>query len=157
MRTYNIKNKKQGFTLVEVMLVIGLIGILAGMIIVAINPVRQFKVARDTERQTHILAIMNAVNANMSEHSGIFTCMGTPRDLPTTTLAIIGSDAGALDIRDCLVPMYLGEIPKDPKIGRPYNSSTGYSTGYALGISSTTGSLIIEAQGELQSRITVGQ
>ena len=153
----SLKAHAKGFTLVEVMLVIGLIGILAGMVIVAINPVRQFKVARDTERQTHILALMNAVNANMSEHSGIFTCNGAAQDLPTTTLKLISSDQDGLDIRSCLVPAYLGELPQDPKIGRAYNTLSGYSTGYTLGISSTTGSLVLEAQGEIDARITVGR
>jgi type IV pilus assembly protein PilA len=153
----HIQVQTKGFTLVEVMLVIGLIGILAGMVIVAINPVRQFKVARDTERQTHILALMNAVNANMSEHSGIFTCNGIAQDLPTTTLKLVTSDQDGLDIRSCLVPAYLGELPQDPKTGRAYSTASGYSTGYLLGISSTTGSLILEAQGEIDSRITVGR
>lgn len=148
---------ERGFTLVEVMLVIGLIGILAGMVIVAINPARQFKVARDTERQTHLLALMNAVNANMSEHAGVFTCSGASFDLPTTTMKFVSSDAGGVDIRDCLVPIYIGELPKDPRSGRAFVAGSGYNTGYLLGVSSTTNGLMLQAQGEIDTEISISR
>jgi prepilin-type N-terminal cleavage/methylation domain-containing protein len=38
-----IKNNKKGFTLIEILVVIGIIGILATVVLVAVNPSRQFK------------------------------------------------------------------------------------------------------------------
>jgi len=46
-----VKNKK-GFTLVEVLIVIGIIAILASLVALAINPTRRFAQANDTERAT---------------------------------------------------------------------------------------------------------
>lgn len=42
------KGGKKGFTLIEILLVMGIIGLLATVVLVAINPARQFAQARDT-------------------------------------------------------------------------------------------------------------
>ena len=56
-----IKNKKSGFTLLEILLVVGIIAILAGIVIVAINPAKQLATVRNTERKSDIKQINNAL------------------------------------------------------------------------------------------------
>lgn len=55
------KTLKKGFTLLEILLVVGIIAVLAGIVIVAINPSKQLATVRDTERKSDIKQINNAL------------------------------------------------------------------------------------------------
>ena len=58
----NMKNlNKKGFTLLEILLVVAAIGILAGIVIVAINPGKQLADTRNAQRQVNVNTILNAV------------------------------------------------------------------------------------------------
>ena len=52
----NIKGvfNKKGFTLIEILVVIGIIAILAAIVVVAVNPARQFAEARNSQRQSNV-------------------------------------------------------------------------------------------------------
>lgn len=133
-------NKKLGFTLIEVLIVIGILAILAGIVLVAINPGHQFAQARDTQRASAIHAILNAVGQNMAENRGIFTCNGVEKEILTsqddnglpTTVIKSGSSQVEIDLYDCLVPKYIAEMPIDPKDGH-LKDKTDYNTGYYIG------------------------
>ena len=56
--------KNSGFTLLEMLLVVAIIAILAGIVIVAINPSRQFANVRNTERAFNLGEIHKAFNNN---------------------------------------------------------------------------------------------
>jgi type II secretion system protein G len=55
------KGKQSGFTLVELLLVIGIIGILSGAIVSIVNPVAQFEKARDSQRKNDLAQIQRAL------------------------------------------------------------------------------------------------
>lgn len=57
----SLKNKQSGFTIVELLIVIVVIGILAGLVITTFSGIQQK--ARDTERETDIKAIHGQVEA----------------------------------------------------------------------------------------------
>ena len=125
-------SSSKGFTLIEILVVIGIIAILAAVVLIAINPARQFAQARDSQRVSNLNAILNAVGQRIADHKGLFrestetTCTV---DVPGSVLKIASS--GGVDLRPCLVPTYLSELPIDPKIGSAYVPATGaYDTGY---------------------------
>ncbi|MES3005821.1 MAG: type II secretion system protein [Patescibacteria group bacterium] len=101
-----IKNK--GFTLIEVLVVMGILAILATIVLIAINPSRQFKQARDTQRTSNVNAILNAIGQYAADHKGTL-----PTDIDATPTDI--SDTGA-DICENLVPTYMPALPADPNL-----------------------------------------
>jgi prepilin-type N-terminal cleavage/methylation domain-containing protein len=62
MKSKNISTlPRKGFTLIELVVVIGILAVLLTIVLVAINPARQFKQANDTKRRSDVNAILNAV------------------------------------------------------------------------------------------------
>ena len=149
MIKFNTKNKTQsGFTLLEVLMVIGILAILAAVVLVAINPARQFKIARDSQRNANISTLLNAIGQNLTDHGGIFTCEGVVKALPTAKSTI--SNAG-FDIAPCLVPDYISVLPFDPsKDSAHYTTEVDYNTGYYIQ-TDDEGRVTILADGEVAS------
>ena len=54
-----LKEKKNGFTLIEVLLVVAIIGILAAIVIIAINPRKQLGDPNDATRRADVTTILN--------------------------------------------------------------------------------------------------
>lgn len=150
------KVQNRAFTLIEVLVVIGILAVLASIVLVAINPARQFKLARDLQRSTNLAAVLDAIHQNMSEHKGIFTCDGVKKELPTVSTRIKStsstSDLG--DIARCIVPDYISKLPYDPSmVSAFYNSTSSYDTGYEISINAD-GRLNASSTGELTASIT---
>lgn len=142
----------RGFTLIEVLLVIGLIAILAAIVIIAVNPARQFAQARNTQRFSDVNAILNAVHQNMIDNRGNWTCAAG--DIPTTTATNMGSGSGDYDIYECLVDTFLPAIPYDPVAGS-FTSSTTYDTAYNIIAGYPGGRITVNAP-SAELEVTIG-
>ncbi len=133
----NIKsNIKKGFTLIEILVVIALIAILAAVTIVALNPQKAFRDARNSTRSSHVNALLNAVTQYASEQGNTLAGLGVTAACTGTAQSIISTGtAGVNEVNlSSLVPTYLASLPKDP------TEAAGADTGYAVCI--TDGSRI---------------
>lgn len=138
--------------MVELLIVIGILGILLAIVLVALNPARQFAQANNTKRQSDVNALLNAINQYAADNRG-----SIPAGIGTTA-ADIGA-AGA-DICSDLVPLYIAQLPVDPDTGTgdPIDPScpAGYTTGYTVVSSATNNRVTVAAPGaELSEVISV--
>lgn len=140
---------KKGFTLIEVLLVIVIIAILAGIVIIAVNPARQIKQANNTQRDSDVKAIIDAVYEYSIDNRGAFPAAitGTATEISVTGTNICGA----------LVPTYLAEMPFDPTgSGAAYTDCTNYATGYTVILDATTSRITVAAPGaELSETISI--
>ena len=148
------EQKKSGFTLIEILIVIGIIAVLASVVLVAVNPTRQFKLARDSQRVSNVNSILNTIGQNMAEHRGIFTCNGTTTpSIPTSSTTI--TSTGGFNLAPCVVPAYISSLPFDPSNSNAgYTSTSSYDTAYSISQDSD-GRITVSAVGEITPYISV--
>lgn len=140
----NLKTKVQstsaGFTLIELLVVIGIIAILAAIVVVAINPSKQFAQARNTQREAAVSTILNAVGQNIADHKGKFECAdesNIPVSNATSSAKLIGQASANIDLDECLVPTYIpSAIPVDPGEDSGGNPFDDDNTGYEIVVDS---------------------
>lgn len=153
-----IGRNKKAFTLIELLVVIGILAILLAIVLVAINPARQFSQANNTQRSSNVNSILNAIHQFAADNNGVL-----PSGIDTTVKTIT-STAGATNVDLCadLVTTYMADLPLDPTTGteNPANSVCGgtntYDTQYTVVSSATDNRVTVAApDAELSEVITV--
>jgi type II secretory pathway pseudopilin PulG len=119
---------------------VGIIAILAGIVIVAINPSKQLATVRNAERKSDVKQIDSAILQyyidNFRYPAGITSDLKevcNTGSVSSTTVAVDSTACGSLVNLSKLVPDYITAIPKDPRA-----TSTGNGTGYYVKEDATT-------------------
>ena len=79
-------SQEQGFTLIEILLVVAAISILAGIVILAINPSKQLGDTRNAQRRADVNTILNGVYQRTIDNNG------TLPTIPTGACALVAAN-----------------------------------------------------------------
>jgi type IV pilus assembly protein PilA len=115
------QRKYEGFSLIEILVVVALIIILATITLVAINPGKNFRDTRNAQRSADVTQILNAVTQYTSEEGNSIAAFGTITNC-TLGNSSIGTDG--IDLAAVLVDEFIVAIPMDPSVGT--EEVTGY-------------------------------
>lgn len=142
---------KRGFTLIEILLTMGIVSILMAIVIIAINPARQFAQSNNTKRRSDVSAILNAIGQYQTDNLGVL-----PAGITTSAQTI--SDTGA-NLCSLIVTRYLAELPADPSVNGGTaitNCGAAYNTGYTVIVGAADSRITVAApQAELTETISV--
>ncbi len=166
---FKFTKKSKGFTLLEILLVVGIISLLAGIVIIAINPGKQLATVRNTERKSDIKQLNSAINqyyisigrypASIQDVTTLTEVCNTGT-LSTTTDSSVDC-TGLVDLT-ALVPTYITAIPVDPQgpltlnpFIKTANAATN-GTGYYVMKNTTNKIVVVSQRAELGSLIAIG-
>ena len=135
-RSMKYKNKK-GFTLLEILLVIGIIATLAVVVIVSLNPAQRFEDAQNSRRLSDIQSILSATQQYIIDNKGEIPAgiSATEKQISTNSsdCNIVTEACNVTGSGDCVdltetLSNYLKEMPYDS------NGGTSDTTHYSIQI-----------------------
>jgi len=134
---------QRGFTLLEVLLVVAIIAILAGIVIIAINPSKNLADTRNAQRQADVTTILNAVYQYALDNNG-----NVPSGITSTATEICktgGTCTGLVDLSSLTASgKYIASLPIDPLCPTNCNAN---GNGYKISKDATTSRITVTNSG----------
>ncbi len=139
-----MKKTAQGFTLVELLVVIAIIAILAAVVVLVVNPLELTKKGRDSTRLADLSNLQQVINVAVQEASGSnILCNGTAGTCTgrsdTGTRAVDGTGWVKVNVAAAPKSVTLPILPVDPVNDATYhytygedNAGSGYEIDAAL-------------------------
>ncbi len=129
---HRVFKSTKGFTLIELLVVIGILAILLSIVLIAINPARQFGQANDTKRTSAVTQVLNAIGAYQASNKG-----NLPAEVSGLTVDVETdfNDTNFPNLCAELVPDYIPALPSDPALNAPdieLADCGAYETGYTI-------------------------
>ena len=163
---------RQGFTLVELLIVIAIIAIIAAVVFVALDPLTRFKDSRDSTRWQEVAELMNAIKIDQVDNGGYYIAAVSNTvsgEVYMVTDGVISNgcddennfcdtdvtdDDNCVDLSSLVTGGYIGDVPVSSNGLGTWTSTT---TGYTLQRDST-GILTVRAcESENSSEIWVAR
>jgi prepilin-type N-terminal cleavage/methylation domain-containing protein len=159
------RNVQDGFTLLEVLLVVAIIAILAGIVIVAINPGKNLGDTRNSQRSADVNTIINGVYQYALDNNGSYPPVGSRTGAVAISSTLTEICNGSTSVTTCtgLVDLnvlstagkYLVSVPNDPTCptgpGSPIPACSANGAGYKIG-TTTNGRIQVTAPQAEQSK-----
>lgn len=125
-QTSYLRTEAKGFTLIELLVVIAIIGVLAAVVLLAINPAEMLRRGRDSTRMNDMVTLRKAID-------GVFAQGGSWTATAGCVTAACASGTGTARAVDGTgyIPMvlneYLSTLPADPRQGQTGSAINGVS------------------------------
>jgi prepilin-type N-terminal cleavage/methylation domain-containing protein len=125
------RGSAEGFTLIEVLLVIAILAILAAVVIIAINPGKQFGEAQNAQRRSDVRSILDAIHQYSIDNYGSLPSEEIPSGTDCINegaeICLPENSCDGISLDELIVEeKYLTNIPTDP------SSATDVGTGYRI-------------------------
>lgn len=154
---------KKGFTLVELLIVIGILAILTAAVVIVLNPAELLRQARDSQRMADLDALKSAISLYLADvsstslagsssncyvYAGGATTSGCGGRFTTATTAI-SSSSQAIDGTGW-IPVALGNISSGSPLSKMPSDPTNNTT-YFYSYAADTSALTFEIDAKLES------